>query len=250
MNSTLYASVYWTTGIDNVNVQFRNNIVIDETGRECIWLVNDDPDIIFSNNLYNKYYEPNAVGTGDIISTVSISKIGTFSDTTYYELLSASPARDGGTTIAEVTTDYLGVSRDALTDIGALEYTLAPLIEPLIVITTLIYAGSVNAICGGNVIDDGGGTVSRRGVCWSTSVNPTIADLYTSQGSGLGEFTSIITGLSPLTTYHVRAYATNEAETGYGEDIEFITLSSSGLKGNYMFHEGKILFAGDKVLIY
>ena len=49
---------------------------------------------------------------------------------------------------------------------------------------------------GGNVADDGGGEVTSKGICWSTSTEPTIADNHTTDGSGTGGFTSVITGLS------------------------------------------------------
>ena len=56
-----------------------------------------------------------------------------------------------------------------------------------------------------------------RGVCWSTSQNPTINDNKTTDGSGTGSFTSQLTGLSRNTIYYVRAYATNSAGTSYGD---------------------------------
>ena len=79
------------------------------------------------------------------------------------------------------------------------------------------------AVCGGNITNDGGGSVVARGVCWSTSPNPTITNQHTTDGSGLGDFTSNITGLTENTTYYIRAYATNEAGTAYGEQKTFVT---------------------------
>lgn len=79
------------------------------------------------------------------------------------------------------------------------------------------------ASCGGNVTSDGGTTVTARGVCWSTNQNPTISNSKTINGSGTGSFTSSITGLSPNTTYYVRAYATNSAGTTYGSQVSFTT---------------------------
>ena len=81
----------------------------------------------------------------------------------------------------------------------------------------------ISATSGGNVTDNGGAFVSSRGVCWSTSSNPTTADSTTSNGTGTGIFESAITGLSPGTTYHVRAYAINDAGTAYGSDDAFGT---------------------------
>ena len=82
------------------------------------------------------------------------------------------------------------------------------------------------ATCGGNVTSDGGAAVTARGVCWSTSPTPTIADSHTSDGSGLGLFTSNVTGLMPNTIYYVRAYATNSVGTAYGEQGTFTTVDS------------------------
>ena len=85
------------------------------------------------------------------------------------------------------------------------------------------------ATCGGNVTNSGGSnvTVTAKGVCWSTSQNPTIGDSHTTDGSGLGQFTSNIMGLTPGTIYYVRAYATNSTgSTGYGEQRSFTTEQS------------------------
>ena len=79
------------------------------------------------------------------------------------------------------------------------------------------------ALCGGEVTEEGGATVTERGVCWSTSLNPTTADSHQAIGSGLGSFSCTLNGLAPGTTYHVRAYATNSAGTAYGKDKQFTT---------------------------
>jgi uncharacterized protein (TIGR02145 family) len=76
---------------------------------------------------------------------------------------------------------------------------------------------------GGNVTDDDGRNVTAKGVCWSTSPSPTISDTHTSDGTGTGSYTSLLTGLSCGTTYHIRAYATNSAGTAYGAQESFIT---------------------------
>ena len=77
--------------------------------------------------------------------------------------------------------------------------------------------------CGGNVTATGNATVTARGVCWSTSQNPTVTGSHTTNGTGTGSFTSSITDLSPNTTYYVRAYATNSAGTAYGTQRSFTT---------------------------
>jgi uncharacterized protein (TIGR02145 family) len=89
-------------------------------------------------------------------------------------------------------------------------------------ITSITYSSAQG---GGNVTSDGGAQVTARGVCWNTSENPTTSNNYTNDGGGTGAFISYITGLLPLTTYHVRAYAKNNAGTSYGNNVSFITLT-------------------------
>ena len=79
------------------------------------------------------------------------------------------------------------------------------------------------AVSGGEVTYDGGGEVTARGICWSTKQNPTIEDNKTTDGKGVGSFTSQIPDLVPNTQYYVRAYATNEKGTAYGEEVSFTT---------------------------
>jgi uncharacterized protein (TIGR02145 family) len=78
-----------------------------------------------------------------------------------------------------------------------------------------------SAVSGGNITNGGGTPVTQRGVCWSTSPNPTTANNTTSDGSGLGSYTSNLAGLVVGATYYVRAYATNSAGTAYGNQVQF-----------------------------
>ncbi len=101
--------------------------------------------------------------------------------------------------------------------------TLQMIYVPTVTTNSVSDILSNTATCGGDVTSDGNGTVTARGVCWNTSDNPTIANNHTVDGSGTGSFTSTITGLSPVTTYYVRAYATNEVGTAYGPSMTFTT---------------------------
>jgi hypothetical protein len=81
-----------------------------------------------------------------------------------------------------------------------------------------------SATSGGNITSDGGAPVLSRGVCWNTLTAPTIANSKTSDGSGIGVFSSSITALQPVTTYYVRAYTMNISTISYGNEISFTTL--------------------------
>ena len=82
---------------------------------------------------------------------------------------------------------------------------------------------NITAISGGNITSDGGTPVTARGVCWSTSPNPTVVNDSTRNGVGPGAFTSNISGLLGSTTYYVRAYAINTTGVAYGNQITFTT---------------------------
>ncbi len=92
---------------------------------------------------------------------------------------------------------------------------------------------TTTASCSGNVTSDGGSSVTARGVCWSTTQNPTTADSKTTNGTGTGTFTSNITGLTPNTTYYVRTYATNSNGTSYGEQKSFKTSQEGGVGSTF-----------------
>ena len=97
-----------------------------------------------------------------------------------------------------------------------------------IALLTTNTASNINlttAICGGNISVDGGATITARGVVWNTTQNPTVVSNTgkTSDGLGVGNFTSSLTGLTPNTTYYVCAYATNSIGTQYGNQVTFTT---------------------------
>ena len=94
---------------------------------------------------------------------------------------------------------------------------------PMVATDSVTDIWSNAAICGGEVTDNGGLDVIARGVCWSTSPNPTLNDNRTTNGTGTGNFSSNITGLEISTTYYVRAYATTNTGTAYGNEVNFTT---------------------------
>jgi len=102
-------------------------------------------------------------------------------------------------------------------------FTTNQIAVPVLTTTPITSITQTTAISGGNITDDKGGSVTVRGVCWGTVVNPTTANNKTSDGTGTGSFVSNLIGLIGNTTYYFRAYATNSAGTSYGNEISFTT---------------------------
>ena len=96
-------------------------------------------------------------------------------------------------------------------------------LPPTITTSAVTSITTSSASCGGDVVSDGDATITARGVCWNTTGSPTMKDSLTTDGTGKGSFTSHITGLSPNSSYFVRAYATNKNGTAYGATEEFKT---------------------------
>lgn len=100
------------------------------------------------------------------------------------------------------------------------------------VVTTPVSMITVHsARAGGNIISNGNTAISSRGLCYDTTSSPNISGNIVINGSGNGNFTSDLINLNPNTIYFVRAYATNNIGTAYGNEISFMTSidSVSGL---------------------
>ena len=173
------------------------------TARGVCW--SKDPNPTIDNSFIS-----NGNGTGSF--TIEIS--GLTSATTYY--VRAYATNSEGTSYGEQKT------------FTTLQYIQLPTVTTTIVTNVT----STTATSGGNVTDDGGATVTARGVCWSTSPDPTINDNKTTDGNGMGAFTSQLTNLTHSTTYYIRAYATNSEGTSYGEQKYFSTLSDGMINGH------------------
>ena len=179
------------------------------TARGICWSEVQNPTI---NNIYSEETN-NGTGTGSFTSQLTNLK----ENTTYY--VRAYATNEKGTNYGEEKS-----------------FTTAELKLPTVTTKDVTNITTNSAICGGNVTDDGNGTVTARGICWSETHNPTINNIYseeTNNGTGTGSFTSQLTNLKENTTYYVRAYATNEKGTNYGEEKSFTTLSSSGTINGY-----------------
>nr|WP_319510454.1 MBG domain-containing protein [uncultured Draconibacterium sp.] len=112
-------------------------------------------------------------------------------------------------------TVYFSISGDGVTS-GSVK------LLPTVTTNSASSISSTGATLGGNVTNDGGATVTSRGIAYATSSNPTSG---VAAGSGTGSFSQTVSGLSPGTTYYARAYATNSVGTAYGPQISFTTQS-------------------------
>ena len=166
------------------------------TSRGVCWSTSQNPGIYDSHTT-------NGSGTGHFTSSIT----GLSKNTTYYVRAYATNKQG---------TSY-GVQRSFTTP----QYTTTPIVTT----NTVSDIYQRTATCGGNVTNNGGLSITSRGVCWSTSPNPDINDSHTTNGTVSGSFTSYVTGLDPNTTYYVRAYATNSKGTSYGEQRSFKTLN-------------------------
>ena len=190
-------SIKATTLVCGGNVTSDGNATVTERG--LCWSTSPNPTI-------NGNKTSRGTGTGSFSITIT----GLNENTTYY--IRAYATNSNGTAY--------GDTRTAQTLIATM---------PSVTTANVTSITANSAVCGGNVTSDGNLTVTARGVCWSTSPNPTINDIKTTNGTGTGSFTSNITGLTESTTYYVRAYATNSNGTAYGEERSFTTLATTGI---------------------
>ena len=163
------------------------------TARGVCWAIGTTPTI--NNNITS-----NGAGGGSFTSTLT----NLLPNTSYF--VRAYATNDAGTAYG-------------------ITYSLTTFTLPTVLTNSITSISVLTAISGGNITSDGGSAVTQRGVCWSTSPNPTTANNLTSNGSGMGNFTSNISGLTSLSTYYVRSYAINIVGVSYGNELTFSTIA-------------------------
>ena len=80
---------------------------------------------------------------------------------------------------------------------------------------------SISAESGGAITSNSFVKMQAKGVCWSTSPNPTIEDTFSENGNWNEDYESYIYNLSPNTIYYVRSYVEDCNGVYYGNQISF-----------------------------
>lgn len=192
-------AVLSTTAISNLaatSATSGGNITSDSgssvTDRGICWGTSSNPTISDSHT-------HDGTGTGSFTSNMT----GLTAGTTYYVRAYATNgiSTSYGENVSFVAQGLASITTDAAAD---------------------ILSGSVTL--GGNVTNNGGGTITERGVCYGYSPNPTTANYKKTMGTGSGAFSSgVNTQIYGDWKYYARAYAINAAGTVYGNEITFIT---------------------------
>jgi hypothetical protein len=191
VTTTAITGIGATTATGGGNVTSDGGAPISANG--VCWSTSTGPTVALTTKTVD------GAATGPFISNITGLAVGT----TYH--------------VRAYATNIAGTSYGA-----EVSFTTSSPTIPILTTDLISAAGGTVATSGGNITSDGGSAVTARGVCWNTSTGPTVAlTTKTLDGTGTGTFVSSLTGLTPGTTYYVRAYATNGIGTAYGNEISF-----------------------------
>jgi len=132
------------------------------------------------------------------------------------------------TNLKEGTTYYVRayITNELETIYGKVkEFKTTNYTKPVVATSDVRKITKNSAICGGAVKSDGGIACTSKGIVWSTHADVSLDDniIVAEENTSAGGFVCNLTGLKTEVTYYVRAYATNEFGTTYGEEREFFT---------------------------
>ena len=200
---------------------FLDHLIILAPGQGSVWAVGDTMPI--------KWHTADLGGDVAISISRKGGKAGTFetlannteNDGTYEWVVKGSESVNCVLKIEPLSDAEKGTTQ-GLFAIQAPAVTL-----PVVETKPISEIGTSSAKTGGDVLSNGGADITTRGICWNTEPEPNTSNNIAPNGNGLGPFTSTMTDLNPNTVYHVRAYATNSAGTGYGDEISFTTAYAS-----------------------
>lgn len=192
-----------TAATDTTANGFTANWTVPQVGVVDNYLLYVATDEAFTNQISG--YNPKTIASGNSEIVTGLSP-----KTTYYYKIVADKS-----TLAD---------QGASSNIISVQ-TLAK--EATVTTQAVTNVSTIIATANGTITDLGVPQSTAYGFCWNTTGNPTINDSKINKGaaSTTGAFSSFIFGLSNNTTYYLRAYATNEAGTSYGEEVSFSTFT-------------------------
>lgn len=193
VTTTVVSGVTTTTAVSGGNVTDDGGA--DVTARGVCWGTAANPTVSGSKTT-------DGTGTGSFSSNLT----GLTPGTKYY--------------VRAYATNSVGTAYG-----NEVEFTATAIAGATVTTAAVTVISYTTATAGGNVTATGGGTVTAKGVCYGLTANPDISGPHTTDGTGAGEFTSPLSGLTSGVKYFVRAYATNDAGTQYGTQVEFTTLA-------------------------
>ncbi len=157
--------------------------------------------------------------------------------TSYGSNITATQSPVTGTNATSVTAVLTGLTPNttyyyrvkgvntAGTTYGAQLMFTAQGIAPTVTTQAVSLISTTIATGNGNLTSLGVPNPTAHGVCWNTTGTPTTSGSKVDNGgkTETGAFTASMTGLTPNTTYYVRAYATGWGGTVYGDQVSFKT---------------------------
>jgi len=201
-NSTTNLAIVATNPSNSISYTTANlNATIISNGGEMILLRGFFIDTVAINN-------NNIIVFGNGIGSFSLNTTGLLPGKKYYVRAFATNAN--GTSVGDTVS-----------------FTTKSITIPTISTDIVSNITNAGASCGGNITNDGGSVVTNRGVCYSTSTNPTINNSISVSGNGTGSFLTTLSGLNASSIYYVRAFATNAIGTAYGVQRSFTTVTLS-----------------------
>jgi hypothetical protein len=196
LNTTPVTTISYRSAVSGGTISSDNGEPILERG--ICWSKSQNPTITDSKI-------SSETGTGSFVATLSPLEIST----TYY--------------VRSYAINHVGISYGTQQSF----LTLTPTI-PSLTTSPVSSISNNSAVSGGTITSENGQPVSARGICWSTNPLPLISDSKVNTGSGIGTFISSLNGLTPNTTYYIRAFAQNSVGLAYGDQVTFNTTALTG----------------------
>ena len=161
---------------------------------------------------------------GTLQGTVAASGTGTI----LYDALTVGASQRFGSTYASAKIDEVGVWSRTITAAEVTELYKAGngLSYPFSIVTNAVTSISTTTATGnGEILSDGGATITERGFVWATIPTPTTSNSKVTVAGTLGVYSATLSTLAANTLYYVRSFFTNANGTTYGNEVTFTTLN-------------------------